>query len=37
VVLEMLSGITFRKQGGHWDDIPLTLLHGRDTAAPADT
>jgi agmatinase len=37
VVLEMLSGIAFRKQGGHWDDIPLTLLHGRDTAAPADT
>ena len=31
VVLEMLSGIAFRKQGGRWDDIPPTLLHGRAT------
>jgi agmatinase len=37
VVLEMLSGIAFRKQGGHWDDIPPTLLHGRDNAAPTGT
>jgi agmatinase len=34
VVLEMLSGIAFRKQGRRWDDIPPTLLHGRDSAAP---
>jgi agmatinase len=34
VVLEMLSGIAFRKQGGRWDDISPTLLHGRATAAP---
>ena len=31
VVLEMLSGIAFRQQGGSWDDIPPTLLHGRAT------
>ena len=34
VVLEMLSGIAFRKKGRHWDDIPPTLLHRRDSAAP---
>jgi agmatinase len=33
VVLEMLSGIAFRKQGGRWADIPPTLLHGRESAA----
>jgi agmatinase len=31
VVLEMLSGIAFRRQGGSWTDIPPTLLHGRAT------
>jgi agmatinase len=34
VVLEMLSGIAFRKQGGRWDDIPPTLLHGRKASTP---
>jgi agmatinase len=29
VVLEMLSGIAFRRQGGTWDSIPSTLLEGR--------
>lgn len=29
VVLEMLSGIAYRRQGGRWDDIPPTLLDGR--------
>jgi agmatinase len=29
VVLEMLSGIAFRRQGGTWDSIPRTLLEGR--------
>jgi agmatinase len=33
VVLEMLSGIAFRKKGRRWDDIPPTLLHRRDSAA----
>jgi agmatinase len=29
VVLEMLSGIAFRRKGGTWDSIPPTLLHDR--------
>jgi agmatinase len=29
VVLEMLSGIAFRRKGGTWDSIPKTLLEGR--------
>jgi agmatinase len=29
VVLEMLAGILFRRQGGTWDSIPSTLLEGR--------
>ena len=29
VVLEMLSGIAFRRRGGTWDSIPGTLLEGR--------
>jgi agmatinase len=29
VVLEMLAGILFRRQGGTWDTIPSTLLEGR--------
>lgn len=29
VVLEMLSGIAFRRKGGTWDSIPRTLLEGR--------
>jgi len=29
VVLEMLSGIAFRRQGGTWDSIPPTLLEDR--------
>jgi agmatinase len=29
VVLEMLAGILFRRQGGTWDSIPGTLLEGR--------
>jgi agmatinase len=32
VVLELLSGIAFRRQGGTWADIPPTLLDGRQTA-----
>jgi agmatinase len=29
VVLEMLSGIAYRRKGGTWDTIPPTLLDGR--------
>ncbi len=29
VVLEMLSGIAYRRKGGTWDAIPGTLLEGR--------
>src|SRR4030088_1111903 len=29
VILEMLSGIVFRRQGGTWASIPKTLLEGR--------
>jgi len=29
VVLEMLSGIAFRRKGGTWDSIPATLLEDR--------
>jgi agmatinase len=29
VVLELLSGIAYRRRGGRWDDIPPTLLGGR--------
>ena len=29
VVLEMLSGIAFRRKGGTWDSIPKTLLEDR--------
>jgi agmatinase len=29
VVLEMLSGIAFRRKGGTWDSIPRTLLEDR--------
>jgi len=36
VVLEMLSGIAYRKQGGTWDSIPPTLLHGRQPSATSD-
>jgi agmatinase len=31
VVLEMLSGIAYRRRGGRWNDIPPTLLGGRRT------
>jgi agmatinase len=33
VVLEMLSGIAFRRAGGTWATIPRTLLEGRSPAA----
>jgi hypothetical protein len=29
VVLEMLSGIAYRRRGDRWADISPTLLHGR--------
>ena len=29
VVLEMLSGIAYRRRGGRWDSIPKTLLDDR--------
>ena len=29
VVLEMLSGIAFRRRGGTWSSIPATLLEDR--------
>jgi agmatinase len=29
VVLELLSGIAYRRKGGRWEDIPPTLLDGR--------
>jgi agmatinase len=29
VVLEMLAGIAFRRQGGTWASIPKTMLEGR--------
>ena len=29
VVLELLSGIAYRRKGGNWDSIPPTLLEGR--------
>lgn len=29
VVLELLSGIAYRRKGGTWDSIPPTLLEGR--------
>ena len=29
VVLEMLSGIAYRRRGGRWADIPPTLRSGR--------
>lgn len=29
VVLEMLSGIAFRRKGGTWASIPSTLLEDR--------
>src|SRR5512133_629683 len=29
VVLEMLSGIAYRRQGGTWDSIPATVLERR--------
>jgi agmatinase len=29
VVLEMLSGIAYRRRGGRWSDIPRTLLSDR--------
>jgi agmatinase len=29
VVLEMLAGIAYRRQGGTWESIPRTLLEGR--------
>jgi agmatinase len=31
VVLELLSGIAYRRRGGTWADIPRTLLDGRET------
>src|ERR1700730_4993403 len=31
VVLEMLSGIAFRRKGGTWDSIPKTLLADRES------
>jgi agmatinase len=31
VVLELLSGIAYRRGGGRWTDIPPTLLGGRPT------
>src|SRR4051812_39028989 len=33
VVLEMLSGVAYRRKGGRWDDIPPTLLGGRSGPA----
>ena len=33
VVLEVLSGIAFRRAGGRWEDIPATLLADRAPAA----
>jgi agmatinase len=35
VVLEMLSGVAYRRAGGTWDSIPPTLLHGRGPSGPA--
>ena len=35
VVLEMLSGIAYRRQGGTWESIPRTLLEGR-SVSPSD-
>jgi hypothetical protein len=29
VVLEMLSGLAYRRGGGTWATIPATLLQGR--------
>jgi len=29
VVLEMLSGVAYRRAGGTWASIPATLLEGR--------
>jgi len=29
-VLEMLSGIAYRRKGGTWESIPKTLLEGRN-------
>jgi agmatinase len=29
VVLELLSGLAYRRAGGTWDTIPATLLEGR--------
>jgi agmatinase len=34
VVLEMLSGIAFRRAGGTWDSIPATLLGNRHSSPP---
>ena len=36
VVLEMLSGIAFRRAGGTWKSIPKTLLEGRVSPAGED-
>lgn len=36
VVLEMLSGIAYRRTGGTWESIPPTLLHGRESSATPD-
>jgi hypothetical protein len=30
VVLEMLSGIAYRRAGGSWDTVPGSLLDDRD-------
>jgi agmatinase len=35
VVLEVLSGVAYRRAGGTWDSIPPTLLHGRGSSGTA--
>ena len=35
VVLEMLSGVAYRRAGGTWDSIPPTLLYGRGSSGAA--
>ena len=32
VVLEVLSGLAYRRRGGSWNGIPATLLEGRGTS-----
>jgi agmatinase len=37
VVLELLSGLAYRRRGGTWAGIPATLLGGRAPVSPAPT